>query len=298
MNTANSSGILEVQARIPQHRVDPNDKVSKVVFDLGDKEIEARCVAVIEKNTLNLRITTHVSFISDVLEKFEGFDREVAFACMSLYENGNRYTTTEQIYRTMTGNLSARLPKTAERKIQLSLEKLISSPIRINLAGLKTMRYRINDPELFGTIVPAQFVTNISINGSNKTVIKFLGESPLMTLAKIKNNQLISYPVVLLDIGGGNSSERIIIRNYVWRRIQEVNLHRQMSHTITFDDVLSKNGLSDKRREEKKRYRDYLIRCFQAWKLKRIIREYNVVFKGKKVHGITFSFYPRNLGRV
>lgn len=293
MNTANSSGILEVQARIPQHRVDPNDKVSKIVFDLGDKEIEARCVAVIEKITLNLRITTHVSFISDVLEKFEGFDREVAFACMSLYENGNRYSTTEQIYRTMIGNFSARLPKTAESKIRHSLERLIASPIRINLEDLRKMRYRVTDSELFGTIIPAQFVTNVSVNGSNKTVIKFLGESPLMTLAKIKNNQLISYPISFLDVGG-NSSERIIIRNYVWRRIQEIQLHRQMSHTITLDDVLSKNGLSDKRREEKKRYRDYLIRCFQAWKLKRVIREYNVVFKGKKVHGITFSFYLRN----
>lgn len=293
MQKRSSSEIQQqLQVRLPLQRIEPNDKLTKCLFQMDDDIIKARCLNVIEKHNKGSpdKIVTPVKFISELSEKLDPHDREVALACFSLYANKNLFVTDEQIYRMMSGNSKARLRQAEAKRIEQSLIRLMSIVVRIGLSGLQKMDYKFNQSELIGAILPAQFLTNVKINNSSRTVVQFLGESPLVSVAKIKNNQLITYATALADVGGRNSPELIAIKNYVLRRIEECKRHRQLTTTITFDDVFEKNELSTKSKTEKKRYRDFFLRCFAEWQSLNIISTYEMITKGTVYHGISFQF--------
>ena len=179
-----------------------------------------------------------------------------------------------------------------DERIRLSLEHLIGNTIRIGMEGLLSMGYKARKVELFGSVLPAKFVSGKSVNGSTRTVVEFLGESPLVTVAKVKNNQLLSYRLESMSMGGKASPDRMALANYTRRRVEECRSHPQMCRTITFEDTFKKNGLGDRSKAEKKRYRDYLCLCFDTWKERGIIADYEVVKKTGRAHGyhgISFS---------
>lgn len=274
---------------LPENRVNPNDKLTKTVFDPSDNILESGNFLIRESR---MGITTRVTFSSEEINRFDVRDREVGMACFSLYEAGNRFATTEQIYRVMTERPTIRLQFKEEKQIRTSLERLIGSTIKVDLSGVVEMGYKTERSELFGSILPAKFVTGIKLNGSRKTVIQFLDESPLVTLAKIKNNQLITYSAELLNTEKRMSIEKVAIRNYVRRRIEECRNHKQMIRMITFDNLFQKNGLNNKSSTEKQRYREYLMRCFRIWKENGVVSDYEIVkSKGRAhgYHGMSFS---------
>lgn len=281
----------QIQIRLPDRRIEPNDKVTKCIFQMDDDIVKARCMNIVETRNKSSpgKITTLVTFISELLEKFDPHDREVALACFSLHANKNLLVTDEQIYRMMTGDSKARLRQAEAKRIEQSLIRLMGTIVRIELSGLQKMKYKITKSELVGAILPAQFLTNIKINNSSRTVVKFLDESPVVSVAKIKSNQLITYKASLADVGGRNSPDLIAVKNYVLRRIEECRIHRQLTTTITFDDVFVKNGLSTKSKTEKKRYRDFLLRCFAEWQSLNLISTYEMRKKNAVYHGIAFQ---------
>jgi len=281
----------QIQVRLPDRRIEPNDKITKCIFQMDDAVVKARCMNVVEIRNKGSpgKITTLVTFISEFLEKFDPHDREVALACFSIYANGISFVTDEQIYRIMTGNSKARLRLAEAKRIEQSLIRLMGTIVRIELSGLRKMNYKTNQSELVGAILPAQFLTNVKINNSSRTVVKFLAESPVVSVAKIKSNQLITYETALADVGGRNSPDLIAVKNYVLRRIEECKLHRQLTPTITFDDVFQKNDLDTKSKVEKKRYRDFLFRCFEYWQSLNLISSYEMKLKSTVCYGIAFQ---------
>ena len=281
----------KLQVSLPDQRIEPNDKITKCIFQMDDDVVKARCMNVVEIRNKDspCKITTLVTFISELLERFDPHDREVALACFSLHANANLFVTDEQIYRMMIGNSKARLRLAEAKRIEQSLIRLMGTIVRIELSGLRKMNYKTNQSELVGAILPAQFITNVKINNSSRSVVKFLGESPVVAVAKIKSNQLITYETALADVGGRNSPDLIVLKNYVLRRIEECKLHRQLTPTITFDDVFQKNELSTKSKTEKKRYRDFLFRCFYEWQSLNLISTYEMIKKGTVCHGIAFQ---------
>lgn len=283
-----------IRERLPENRVEPNDKLTKLVFDPSDTVLAEKEFDVVERpsNKGVGKISTPVSFVSEALQGFDAHDRDVGMACFTLKEAGNSFTTTEQIYRVMTGNPTARLYDKEDERIRLSLEHLIGNTIRIGMEGLRSMGYKATSMELFGSVLPAKFVSGKSVNGSTRTVVEFLGESPLVTVAKVKNNQLLTYRLESMNMGGKTSPDRMALANYARRRIEECRAHPQMRRTITFEDTLKKNGLGDRSKAERKRYRDYLYRCFDTWKKVGIIADYSMVKTGGRshgYHGISFS---------
>ena len=259
----------KLQISLPAQRIEPNDKLAKCIFHMDDEVVKARCMNVVEIRNKGspAKVTTLVTFISELPEKFNPHDREVALACFSLHANKTLFVTDEQ-----------------------SLIRLMGTIVRMDLYGLRKMNYETNQSELIGVILPAQFLTNVKLNNSSRTVVKFLDESPVVTVAKIKRNQLITYETALADVGGRNSPDLIALKNYVLRRITECKRHRQLTPTITFDDVFQKNELSTKSKAEKKRYRDFLLRCFAEWQSINFISTYEIKKKGTGYHGISFQF--------
>ena len=291
MERSSSQLQQKLQVSLPDQRTEPNDKITKCIFQMDDDVVKARRMNVVEIRNKGSpgKIITLVTFISEFLEKFDPHDREVALACFSLYTNENFFVTDEQIYRMMIGNSKARLRLAEAKRIEQSLIRLMGTIVKIDLSGLRKMNYKTKQSELVGAILPAQFLTNVKINNSSRTVVQFLGESPVVSVAKIKSNQLITYETALADVGGRNSPDLIAIKNYVLRRIEECKIHRQLTPTITFDDVFSKNELSTKSKAEKKRYRDFLFRCFEEWQSFNLISSYEIRLKGAVYHSIAFQ---------
>ncbi len=267
-------------------RIDPNDKLCKCIFNLDDNTISSRCFQIIERHDTKKaeKLTTLVRFTSDSISKLSAYDREVAFACFSLFENHIPCTSIEQIYRTMIGSTKSRSTSSSEVMISNSLQKLVSTYIAVEISSLKKMGYCVDANSLNGQILPAKVTT------SNRHLkIEFLNESILMTIAKIKNSQLITYPLEWLAVGGGNSPERLTIRNYTLRRILECRLHPQLTSTVTFKDIFEKQGLNNKGKCKKKRYRDYLLQCFGDWKKYSLITNFRLICEVTGIHGINFS---------
>ena len=287
-HTKQPNSVKNVTIKLPTKVVSPNDKITKKIFSVYPDNLNKGRMQVIEGRA---KIPVLVDFMTADFEKIEPYTREVAMACFAIFEYGNIYATIEQIYRVMTGDTKARLSAKAEKKILTSLQRLIVSPIRLDISNLRTLNYKTSKSELIGTILPAQFVTNVIVNGGTaKTVVKFLAESPLVTVAKIKNHQLLTYNLANLAVGGSNSDERIAIRNYTLRRIEECRLHAQLPNVVTFDDLFRKNHLLNKRKEEKLRYRKYLKACFDAWKAAGVIADYRIILKDRVPYAISFSF--------
>ncbi len=287
-HTTQLNSVENVTIKLPTKVVAPNDKITKKIFSVDSASLNRGRIQVIEGRT---KLPVLVDFMTEDFEKIEPYTREVAMACFNIFEHGNIYATTEQIYRVMTGDIKARLSAKAEQRILESLQRLIVSPIRLDISNLRTLKYQTTKSELIGTLLPAQFVTNVIVNGSTaKTVVKFLAESPIVTVAKIKNNQLLTYDLANVAVGGSNSAERIALRNYTLRRIEECRLHVQLKNVVTFDDLFRKNHLLDRRKEEKLRYRKYLKACFDEWKATDVIADYQIIFKDKSPYEIAFSF--------
>jgi len=278
--------VRQIRVSLPDNRVEPNDKLTKTLFDPSDDILKSHEFDICEHRDAknNIQIKTPVSFQSEI-DVFDTHDREVGMACFSLWQSGNRFVTTEQIYRMMTGNSTARLYEKEEERIRRSLERLISSTIRIGTAGIHSMGYRVRESEFFGSVLPAKFMTEVSVNGSKKTVVQFLDESPLVAIAKVKNNQFLTYPLESLCASERSSPDKIALANYAIRRIEECRIHPQMKHTITFKTLFDKNGLADKSKSEKKRYRDILCRFFDYWKENGYISNYELIKSNGRSHG-------------
>ncbi|HCB93845.1 MAG TPA: hypothetical protein DEP57_08605 [Selenomonas sp.] len=284
---------MKIQLTLPEKITTPNDKLSKVIFDPSDCSFEKGEVNILEKK-FPWNYITYVEFEGNPLKKFSPYEREVAMSCFSLYEKDMRYVTTEHIFKNMVQDKGSRIGPKEDLMIRQSLEHLISSTVRIDLSALRKMNYKVDGDELYGSILPAKVVTGISVNGSrSRTVIHFLDESPLVTLAKIKNDQLITYRMLPIDSMKRTSHDRIALMNYARRRIEECRIHPKMRRVVTFDDIFKKNNIEGKGKQEKKRCRDFLIQCFEEWKQKGVIADYKTTKEKNKAHGyhsIEFSF--------
>ena len=134
-----------------------------------------------------------------------------------------------------------------------------------------------------------------TINGQFvENVLYFDRMSPLLELAETKN-QIVRFPSELLDVPNQNNTPLIIaLKTYVLRRVAEVKLHKQMTPTITFDDVFKKCRLNKADKYKKADARNAILKLFEHLKNKSFITAYEVEKRGNFVHGIQFSFAAKS----
>ena len=285
-------------------RKDPNDKVNKRFFDMTDKQ-HARGELIINesrkgskniiKTPIHLEYTRYTEEIMATRPRFNAFDRELLYACISEQIGGNMATTINSIYRLITGDSGMRKPSPQMAElINQSLCKLMFCDVKIDLTEV-CLKYGYNkgQPCVFeGAILPGYFVRDAIVNGEKADVVKFYEKSPLFLAAEIKNQQILTYEKNLLDVPIRNSPEVIVMKNYILRRIQEIIIHH-LTPTITFDDVFTKNQITDLTPTQKMRYRDYICKMFDFWIEKKLISKY-VVNKEQHIP-ISISFaYKKN----
>ena len=134
-------------------------------------------------------------------------------------------------------------------------------------------------------------ILNAKVNGQKvEGVIYFKDSCPLFDIANAKN-QVIRYPHELLNVPTQNNTPLVIsLKKYVIRCICEIKLHKNLAHTITFDDVFSKCNLQNADKKKKFDARNVIIKFFEHLKSQKFIKDFQVKKEGGKFSKIAFTF--------
>lgn len=290
----------------------PNDRATKIFFKATPERYKKLITGILTQNIIEMKkyrkyglIKTPVQYFPDsaavaedpsIMEVLTRFDNDVANVCISEWEAGNRYVTYATIYRTLTGKVGdsdATPSKVQLAAIKHSLKKLMNVKIIIYFHdACEKLGY--NDGKkinIEGKIIPARFV-DCTVNGQKTKVIELTAESPLLKLARLKNNQIISYDVELLNIPNQkNTPLNIELKHYAIRRVIETKAHpKQMSPAITFADVLEKCRIASADNKKKHRVRESLKRVFEHLVNCGVIDSYQVNKKAGVFYSISFTF--------
>lgn len=255
----------------------PNDKVSKIVFSLTPTEFSnvingGRCtISESQKCKKNKRQAVktfiYLKFDSTADENcstpLDAFDRAVFCAAISERLAGNNTTSLPAIFRLMHGKYGKdagrnfRPTDKQAKEILQSLKKLSSLRIVANLDEV-CKRFHYNGGDNFSVdnpILPCRIYEGRLNGGNDTTLIEFTDESPLLSIAKLKNNQLLTFDANLLtDDSNFNHDYKgyaTAARFYTLIRIVEIKLHKLMP-IITVDDIFEKCLIDAEIRHERK----------------------------------------------
>lgn len=301
-----------IQIHPTRKLVIPNDRGTKLFFKEIPEDYHDYILSEAKMNVIEMRrhpkygkIKTPVAFSIDpkvvaedpsVTEVLTRFDNDVANVCISEWEAGNRYVTYSTIYRTLTGKVGesdANPSKVQLAAIKHSIKKLMNVQLEIFFYdACEKLGYNNGEKKYIkGKIIPARFV-DCTINGQKTTVIELTAESPLLTVARLKNNQIISYDVELLNVPRQkNTPLNIELKHYAIRRVMETKAHpKQMSPAITFEDVLEKCRIADADNKKKHRVRETLKAVFEHLLACGEIDSFQVNKKKGVFYSISFTF--------
>lgn len=280
------------------YRVEVNDKACKVLFNLSQKGfsnlvddgkrqhiLEMRDHKKHGKILSNFKLQYTNGYSAD--NPFTEFDRAVFSAYLSEFVGGKTLTTNSIIYRSITGKIGdsdANPSCNQAAAISSSLDKMMFTMYDPDISDAFE---KMNYPEetkiiLKSVIIPGNRVTCI-LNGKLVADVIFFGQqSPLLTIAKRKNNQLLTYDSKLLNVPNQNNTPlTIMLKNYSIRRIQEIKAHRkQMYPTLTFDDIFSKCRIENANRKVKLDARNSLIAFMEYLKNEGELKSFDVVKSG------------------
>ena len=286
-------------------RIEANDKTSKIVFYESEwamqKTAAKKPCNILEKKKHKKygKIVTPITLLNESRIPLTEFDRAVKSVCDAEYVAGNKCATINTIYRALVGKVGkvGVVPSpTVRRQIKSSLLKLMGTIVSIDISdSYEKLKYANGDRLkcIKSSILPCCFVEAI-VNGQPVEAIFFDRESPLFTVADMKN-QVVRYGASLIDVPHiKGTALNISLTNCVMRRVCEIKLHRQLTPTITFDDIYKKCGIENSSRRVKYDARDTVIRLFQNLVDKHFIDSFEIV-KSKsvnKIHAISFKFTP------
>ena len=135
------------------------------------------------------------------------FDVCIFLAAIAQQQAGNECTTAAILYRTLGGN-PTNLSSKQREKILKSIEKLIFTKFKYGFIDdvLKSKskwkidkEFEENGYSYVGALLPAEIVAEKINSNLTRDAIRFLDESPIFKIAKMKN-QLAKFDAELLDV--------------------------------------------------------------------------------------------------
>ena len=213
------------------------------------------------------------------LKPLDAFHREVLFVLISEYEQGYTNVSIRMTLNAMTGDEKSRVYKEQFEAIESAVRTLQNTNITVDLSALfKSMpNYRKNckgSARLSGYLLPCHIV-DTELNGQKTISIELIAESPLMTVAKIKN-QRFTYDTAPLKIPNQNNTPRTItIKNWLLRRVM-LSKKRKLSKKILFKSFYEDCGLKDATRSAKQHARNFFFDTLDAFKAEGTINGYDI----------------------
>ena len=228
------------------------------------------------------------------------FAKAVFTACVSEWIIGNRHTTVGIIFRHITGKPSGSnaQPSPAMKELILfCIRKMMCTILRIDMTEVcKYLNYNNGEPLILNApILSCKYVEGMTINGNkSETVIYFFDESPLLTIARVKNNQLLSVKPRLLNISKQSGSPgSISVRHCIIQRVLESFLHQtdsKMEPIIAFDYVFKVCGFMNADSKKKCEVIHEVIEIFEELVSSGDIKSFIVNRDGDKCVSVEFTF--------
>ena len=291
---------FQIQRRTKK-RVVPCDKLGNHMFNLPadayafflQSNTALKCVEGVKKGVEIITrywLSLAEGYLN--LSPLNSFDREVLFACISMFEQGIRVTTISATLDALTGGSEKyRVYKEQYAAIKQAIDKLSCTRIQIDLAPLfKAMpKYRANDTgeaELAGMLLPCRYL-EAEINGQETLTIEFLGESPLMTVAKLKK-QVMTYDAAPLAVADQNNTPSVItVKNWLLRRIHSIK--RGLNPSIRLKTLYAECGLADADNGKKRDVRKVIADILSSFKADGVIRDFEFKRQGRAYHSIKIT---------
>lgn len=275
----------------------PNDKLTKQVMHRpADKYAEmlttGNPAAINEKIKGRDKVLTYywlelIDGYADVTPMDE-FDFDVLTVCISAQVAGCDGLTFNEIARLMAGGKShnTNLSPSRKEKIFRAVERMMCTKIRVDFTQLfERKKYPDLPKSLTSPILPCQIVDGVTVNGQRDcTVVSFLKESPLLTIARAKG-QLLTIPVEVLDVPKQNNTERVTtVKNYVTRRVYEAKTQKdgKMPPKIRCECLFENCGLAGTDNDKKRKARNAANDVMMNLQARGVIRS----FEFEKVEGI------------
>ncbi len=288
-------------------RIVTNDRLSKKIFELTQDDLHDWIENHKTMNFIEMfnhkkfgEITSPIKLSVDgenfsISEPLDQFDGAVLSVCNSEWIAKNPVTTPSIIYRGLTGKVGksdAEPSKDQLTAIFNSINKLMRLQLDYDLSDLcEKLKYNGGKPErLISTLLPCHYLKSSTINGKDTTVIYFDREPVLLTVAKIKNCQLLTYDALLLDVPKQNNTPmNIVVKNYVMQRIQEIKLHN-LTPIITFDNIFQKCRLENISRDKKMDARNNTVKFLEYLKSQSEIKNFELTKRGNSFYSVKFSY--------
>ena len=296
---------FQIQKRMKKLVV-PCDKLSNHMFNYSADEYadilkyrdKCGCVEGVKKGK---KIVT--PYWLELIEGFEdklppdAFAREVLFHAISAYEQGIRIITISTTLDSLSGGEEKRnVRKEQYAAIRRAFDKLAFTRIVIDLAPLLKAypKYRKNydgELKLIGTLLPCRFLEG-EINGQKTFTVELLVESPLMTVAKLKN-QVLTYDVTPLAIAEQKNTPQVMtLKNYLLRRInlmQSAKRKKGLSPIILFETLYKQCGLADATDSIKQNARKEIADILSSFKADDLIKNFEFEKQGGAYRNIKIT---------
>lgn len=284
---------LIIFPKVPSQAVKTNDDVSnfitKNILDAGEQLLELERTGRIKR-----QIRTKVSFSYEGIDiqtrkEFTLFDQAVHDAVVSLYLAENRFISPAMVYRAMTGKTNAEYIKPEKLKeIEESIDKCIFSKLSID-ATEEATAYGYKQAVYSGALLAAEKVSVLM--GGHRIIAYNITTEPLLYRYAKAGRQITSVDIKLLDTPIKKTSDNIVLQEFIMRKIEAMKGDRNYDRMILFADIYDVLNISSEQRVQVKRVRGYVKEILDFWMEKKYISNYEIVTKGKSIHGVTFYFY-------
>ena len=292
---------FQVQSRMKKFIV-PCDKLSSHPFDYPAEEYatiitngeECECVEGTDKKGNEVVTPYWLRLVGEYLDTkpLTPFHREVLFAAISAYEQGYCVLTFKSTLNTLTGSIKkGNIYSEQYTAIKAAIDKLAFTRITVDLAPLlkaypNYKRRYTGKAELISTLLPARYI-EAEINGQKTLAVELLGESPLMTIAKMKK-QVLTYDATPLAVPNQNHTENVMtIDNYLLRRVHLIK--RGVNPSILLETVYRNCGLENATRKQKWDARKIIAETLNHFKTEGVIKNFEFERRDGSYHSIKIT---------
>ena len=227
--------------------------------------------------------------IADKLERLSSMDQVVLDSVNSIFktdEKRNRIMTMQQVFEVMTGG-EKRATKDRLKDIRERISRLTHTKIELHFPDEEAKKIGVRkDYTLEDNIIPGALITQ-NVNGEETTCLVLSRQMPLLWYAERKN-QILRYDLGALDVGIADTTDNIILKNYLVSRVKS-----RMTPTIRYDTIYAKIGDMGKTpnsvRNKQRKIRDTAIKIMEQLVKQGEISSYKEIRNGRKIYSIEFK---------
>lgn len=246
----------------------PVDKVNSFVWKLLEHDTAGQLVFATEKHgsgrEANVLYSIDLEGLSEeesvkISKQLTPYDKRVYIAIGGLFNAGNEYVSTSQIYHAMGGT------GTPARKhldgIRDAVTKMRKAEIIVDNSQEVDAGYKYPKFKYSGSLLPNEWA-EAEMNGTEATVIHLFREPPLITFAR-KRKQITTVKLAVLQSPINKTEANLQLEDYLLERISREKAKKDAKQArLLLGTIYEKAGITTKKQKQRapekiKKYLDH-----------------------------------------